>query len=69
MRDQLAGVALEAFVISKVVDVFVMFGRTIHPESYVYSAALTLLFAVIVNLAMAPRLRRIDMVESLKSVE
>jgi len=50
------------------VDV-VMFGRAIHPMSYAYSAALTLLFAVVVNLAMRPRLRKIDMVESLKSVE
>ena len=65
----LAGVALEAFVITTVEIDVVMFGRTIHPMSYVYSAALTLVFAIIVNLAMAPRLRRIDMVESLKSVE
>jgi putative ABC transport system permease protein len=65
----LLGIGLEAFVISTVEIDVVMFGRTIHAMSYVYSAALTLLFAVIVNLAMAPRLRRIDMVESLKSVE
>jgi len=65
----LAGIALEAFVISTVEIDVVMFGRTIHTMSYVYSAALTLVFAIIVNLAMTPRLRRIDMVESLKSVE
>lgn len=65
----LAGIALEAFVITTVEIDVVMFGRTIHPASYVYSAALTLVFAIIVNLAMAPRLRRIDMVESLKSIE
>lgn len=65
----LLGIGLEAFVISTVEIDVVMFGRTIHAMSYVYSAALTLVFALIVNLAMAPRLRRIDMVESLKSVE
>jgi putative ABC transport system permease protein len=65
----LLGIALEAFVITTVEIDIVMFGRTIHAPSYVYSAALTLLFAVIVNIAMWPRLRGIDMVESLKSIE
>ena len=63
------GIGLEAFVITTAEVDVVMFGRSIHPMSYVYSAALTLVFALIVNVAMAPRLRRIDMVESLKSVE
>lgn len=63
------GIALEAFVIRTVEVDIVMFGRTIHATSYLYSAALTAAFAVIVNLAMRRRLRNIDMVESLKSVE
>ena len=63
------GIALEAFVIRTVEVDIVMFGRTIHATSYVYSAALTAAFAMIVNLAMRRRLRSIDMVESLKSVE
>ncbi len=63
------GIGLEAFVITTAEIDIVMFGRQIHAMSYVYSAALTLVFALIVNLAMAPRLRGIDMVESLKSVE
>lgn len=65
----LLGMALARFVITTVEIDVVMFGRTIHTLSYAYSAALTLLFAVVVNLAMRPRLRKIDMVESLKSVE
>ena len=65
----LLGVGLARFVITTVEVDVVMFGRAIHPMSYAYSAALTLLFAVVVNLAMRPRLRKIDMVESLKSVE
>jgi len=65
----LLGIVMEAYVITTVEIDIVMFGRTIHPPSFIYSAALTLLFAVIVNLAMWPRLRGIDMVESLKSIE
>ena len=37
--------------------------------SYVYSFVLTMLFAFLVNGAMHFKLRRIDMVESLKSAE
>ena len=46
-----------------------MFGRTIHPAFYLYAALLTALFSLLVNLAARRSLRRIDMVESLKSVE
>ena len=46
-----------------------MFGRTVHWTSYVYSFVLTMVFCALVLLAMAPKLRKIDMVESLKSVE
>jgi len=63
------GIGLEAFVIITAEIDVVMFGREIHTMSYVYSAALTLVFALVVNVAMVPRLRRVDMVESLKSVE
>ena len=37
--------------------------------SFVLSAAITLLFSFFVNLVMHPRLKKIDMVESLKSNE
>lgn len=47
----------------------VMFGRTIRPASYLYAVGLTLLFSFLVNLAAHHRLRKIDMVESLKTVE
>jgi putative ABC transport system permease protein len=63
------GIGLEAFVITTAEIDVVMFGREIHTMSFVYSAALTLVFALVVNVAMIPRLRRVDMVESLKSVE
>ncbi len=47
----------------------VMFGRTIGLHSYFYSAALTALFTLLVNLCMGKKLRAIDMVESLKAPE
>ena len=63
------GTWLEGFVVvTAEVDV-VMFGRQIHPLSYVWGFALTLAFSGLVMLAMLRRLDRIDMVESLKSVE
>ena len=47
----------------------VMFGRQARPMSYLYAVGLTVLFSALVNLAARRRLRRIDMVESLKTVE
>lgn len=47
----------------------VRFGRTIFWQSYAYSIALTMLFTLIVNWIMKFRLKKIQMVESLKAVE
>lgn len=63
------GIFLHAFVIQNVEVDAVMFGRDIRPISFVYSAALTMLFSVIVNLVMYGKLRRISMVESMKAPE
>lgn len=63
------GVLMHSFVIQTVEVDMVMFARTVEPLSFVYSALLTLLFAVIVDLVMYPKLKKIDMVESLKSVD
>lgn len=46
-----------------------MFGRQIAPLSFIYSAGLTILFAFVVNFAMYYKLKKIEMVESLKSVD
>lgn len=48
---------------------YVMFGRSISIWSMLISVALTVLFGMMVNFAMRRRLRSIQMVESLKSVE
>ena len=63
------GTALHRFVVVTVEVSNMMFGRTIYPQSYLYSLILTILFTVIVCLALKHRLRKISMVESLKSVD
>ena len=45
------------------------FSKAIKPISYVYSALLTILFTIIVNIVTYFALKKIDMIESLKSVE
>ncbi len=63
------GFFLHRFVILTVEVDMLMFGRQIETMSYVYSILLTILFAVFVNFGMFFKLRKIDMVESLKSAE
>jgi len=64
-----AGNILHRFTIVTVEVDLMMFGREVLPGSYVISAVITLIFAVIVNAAMYFPLKKIDMIESLKSVE
>ena len=45
------------------------FACRIAPLSYLISFVMTLLFTLVISLGMRPRLRRIDMAESLKSIE
>ncbi|MEG0958593.1 MAG: FtsX-like permease family protein [Erysipelotrichaceae bacterium] len=47
----------------------VMFGRNIEGLSFIYSIVITMVFAIIVNVVMHHTLKKIPMVESLKSVE
>ncbi len=63
------GVLLHRFVIVTVEVDAVMFGRDIRPVSFLYCALFTCGFSAIVNAAMHYKLKKIDMVESLKSVE
>ncbi len=63
------GTALCQFVIQTAEIDEVMFGRNIHPLSFVWAFAVTVAFTLIVNLIMRGVLRKISMVESLKSVE
>ncbi len=63
------GIFLHRFVILTVEVDMIMFGRNIEPLSYLYSVFLTCVFAVLINFGMFYKLRKIDMVESLKSAE
>lgn len=63
------GIFLHAFVVRTAEVDMAMFGREIAPSSFVYAAVLTMVFSLLVCLAMFPKLRKINMVESLKSVE
>lgn len=63
------GSILHRFVIVTVEIDSVMFTRIIENISFVLSAALTCMFSFLVNAVMYFKLKKIDMVESLKSVE
>lgn len=63
------GTALHRFVVVTVEVSNIMFGRSIYPLSYLFSLVLTLLFTILVCLALSRRLKKISMVESLKSVD
>lgn len=63
------GAVLERFVVVTAEVDYVMFGRSIHPASFCYAFVLTMVFTVMVILSMRHRLDRVDMVESLKSVD
>lgn len=63
------GTALCMFVIETAEIDEVMFGRTIHPLSYLWAFLVTVAFSLLVNVLMSGVLKKISMVESLKSVE
>ena len=63
------GAVLHRFVITTVEVDAVMFGRVVNWRSYLYSALFTVGFSLFVNWVMYYKLKKIDMVESLKSVE
>ena len=63
------GKILHGFVITTCEVDMVMFGHTVKTISYFYSSLLTVLFAAAVGIMMHFKLKRIDMIESLKSIE
>lgn len=63
------GVLLNNFIINTVETDIAMFGRGIDLSSYLYSILFTLGFTMLVNIAMTPMIKKISMVESLKSTE
>lgn len=65
----LLGKLLHYFTIKTVEIDTAMFGRDISAASYLIGAAATVVFSLIVNAVMYFNVKRIDMVESLKSIE
>lgn len=65
----LLGKILHRFIIVTVEIDTAMFGRNIDFSSFVYGFLITVGFSVLVNAVMYFKLKKIDMIESLKSVE
>lgn len=63
------GKFLHLFIIETVEVESAMFGRNINMPSFLYSLVLTVAFSMLINGVMYFKLKRIDMVESLKSIE
>lgn len=63
------GIFLATYVITTAEVDFVMFGRSIYPMSYVLAAVFTVLFSAVVMLVMHRKLKNIDMIDALKSIE
>ena len=63
------GILLTGFIVRTVEIDNVMFGREIYFTSYLYAAGLTMLFSLLVNGVMSFKIKAVNMVESLKSVE
>ena len=63
------GKILHQFIIVTVEIDSVMFGRNVDVSSFLYAFLLTVVFSCFVNGVMYFKLKKINMVESLKSVE
>lgn len=63
------GNVLHRFIIETVEVDSAMFGRQINLPSYLYSLVLTVVFSLLINGVMYFKLKKINMVESLKSIE
>lgn len=63
------GIFLHSYVVSVAEVDIVMFGRSIEPLSFVFAAILSLVFSAVVNLIMHKKLKKVNMVDSLKAVE
>lgn len=63
------GMALHNYIMTTVEMDNIMFGNAVKLPSFIYSVVLTIVFSMIVNVVMYGKLRRVKMVESLKSIE
>ena len=63
------GYFLNYFIIGTCEINILRFSKIVHPISYIYALLITILFTVIVNIVTYFALKKIDMIESLKSIE
>ncbi|MDO4545356.1 MAG: FtsX-like permease family protein [Bacillota bacterium] len=64
-----AGLALHKFVMSQIVVDMVAFNEVIEPQSFGFTVLVVLGFALVVDVIMRRKLKRINMAEALKSIE
>ena len=65
----LSGSYLCHFIISTCEPDYIMFDRNVYTISFIYSALITILFTIIVNIVTHYNLKKINMIASLKNVE
>ncbi len=65
----IGGYFLSVFIVKTCEINVLRFGQEIKLPSYIYSVAITVIFTVIVNIVTYFALKKIDMIESLKSIE
>ncbi|WP_048000464.1 ABC transporter permease [Lactiplantibacillus herbarum] len=65
----LLGNWLHSYILQTAETNALMFSPTIHPLSYLYSALLTLAFSLLVMVMMHRKLKRVNMLDALKSVD
>jgi putative ABC transport system permease protein len=63
------GIFLHKFIVATAEVDIIMFGKSIHALSYLYAAGLSFAFMLAVNLFMNRTVKKIDMIEALKSTE
>lgn len=63
------GYFLNLFIIKTCELDILMFDPRVHATTYIYATILTIIFTIIVNIVTYFSLKKIDMIESLKSVE
>ena len=63
------GKFLHLYIILTAESRLIMFGRDIHLPSYIYASVITIIFALAANMVTNRQLKKINMVEALKSVE
>ncbi len=63
------GIWAHNFIITQIEMDFIMFVRSVSPLGIIYSVLLTFAFSIMINTLMLSSLKKINMIESLKSVE